>query len=103
MREIELKYKINDNQDIIGILNSLGCDLSGEIVQKDKVYSRKIDNKHSVFRIRTQEYRGIEKTLLTLKQDITSELDCLESEIEVDDADKTEEMLEYWDLNLELR
>jgi len=92
MREIELKYRV-DSFDIKERAAALGIVWAEAIRQDDSVYIRPSENgnpERIIFRIRIQN----DKATLTLKQDRTSELDCLELESLVQDSEAVMGMLE---------
>jgi len=103
MREIEVKAKIEDFQSIIKKLKEMGCEFSEPMNQKDKiflnkdmkftdiVYATEIIQGTNVLRVR--ESNG--KIKLTLKIPQKNEMDCIEREVEVNDAKQILDILEY--------
>jgi adenylate cyclase class 2 len=91
MHEIEIKLKVDDLGTLENNLASRGCALSDPIHQHDTVYSKAGDTSiwegmkegYVVVRIR----RDDKGALFTLKQQRTHELDNLEYETRIGDAD----------------
>lgn len=85
MHEIEVKARIVNKDRVIEQLVILGCVLSDPIIQKDRIFvpaglEIPVDPGVNVLRIREQNG----KYLLTLKQAVTNQLDCIEKETHVD-------------------
>ncbi len=91
MREIEVKFRVRDSKALVDRLAILGCNLDEPITQDDLIFtgSNLPDGSRCVLRIRTTKVGSI----LTLKKDITNELDCLEVETMVDDPEATQKLL----------
>lgn len=95
MREVEVKFKIEDKDVLIAALKSKGVNFEPEIHQDDVSYApeswQKGDSDLQIpfIRIRKQG----EKKVLTLKMPITNRLDKLEYETEVTNPDEVEGML----------
>ena len=91
MREVEIKFRISDEPALIARLADLGCQLNPVVEQDDQIFSGEplSDGSRCVLRIRTTTAGSI----LTLKKDITNELDCLEVETPVGNADSTKRLL----------
>lgn len=89
-QEIEVKAKVSDLNRLASQLEAMGCAISEPIVQHDEVfinYTAPYDQMSSgsnFLRIR----QGNGKILFTLKQPQVGELDCLEHEVEISDADE---------------
>lgn len=95
MQEIEVKARISDKESLIQELKNHGCHFSDPIHQIDTVYVPKgvsipVPNGTNVLRIREQDG----KYILTLKQPITNQLDCIEKETEVTNAPQMHEIIE---------
>lgn len=94
--EIEVKAKINNIDEIISKLKSMGCSFSEPVVQNDFVFNQKgvdiKDHSHGspVLRIRKQG----DRTIFTLKKNRANELDCLEKEIDVSDGNILKDIIE---------
>lgn len=94
MKEIEVKAKITDKDALIEKLTALGCSFSEPITQKDKIFiplghDIPVENGVNVFRIREQNG----KYILTLKQQVTNQLDCIERELNIDNPDEMIEII----------
>jgi adenylate cyclase class 2 len=99
MREIEIKFKAPDSAQILQHLQELGCVLSEPVTQHDTLYSYNGSTKEwdavkgkvgqVVMRIRRQGNTAV----FNLKQQLTSEMDNIETETEVGDADAINKIL----------
>jgi len=97
MREIEIKLKAPNLDEIVKKLEKLGCHLSDPISQHDTIYSKNGANKEYVsskqgdiiMRIR----RMTTKAEFNLKQQKSGEMDNLEYETEVKDPDVMHQIL----------
>ncbi|MFA6495274.1 MAG: class IV adenylate cyclase [Candidatus Paceibacterota bacterium] len=97
MREIEIKLRVKNINQIEEELARQGCTLSSPIRQHDIVYSLKGSRNEfersqegdNIIRIRRQD----DKTELTLKQQRSNESDNLEYESEVKNPDAVHQML----------
>lgn len=87
MREIEIKAKVADKQQLLDTILSAGIKLSAPIKQHDVVYGQAnvADNSPGSIwlRIRTE---NDSRTIFTLKQQFKGGLDSIEHETIVDDA-----------------
>ncbi len=98
MREIEIKLKVRNPEQIEHELQKQGCVLSSPIHQHDVVYSvggatdawEMPKAGDIVLRIR----REGDKAIFTLKQQLTNELDNTELETEVSDPERMHQALE---------
>lgn len=98
MREIEIKLKAKNFGEIESKLEERGCVLSEPISQHDVIYSLKNSTEEFesakegdvIIRIRHLK----DTAQLNLKQQRSSEMDNLEYETEVDDAEATHKILE---------
>ena len=94
MREIEIKVTVNNKVDLQSKLSNLGVKLGKPKKQHDVVYGIKHDSEFerqaSWLRIRTEDD---ETVYFTLKKNVTSELDSIEHEIIVDDAETLEKII----------
>ena len=97
MREIEIKLRVNNLEELEKKLTSSGCKLSQEIRQEDMVYNHKDDTTdfdgayegHVALRLRVEE--GMAK--FTLKQQQTYEMDNLEYETVVEKPEELKQIL----------
>ncbi len=97
MREIEIKLKVNNLEELEKKLKENGCEISDEIKQHDVVYA-KVGDTHDydkayegciTVRIRNQD--GI--SILNLKQQKSNEMDNLEYETIVEDREAMHQIL----------
>ncbi|MFC1720945.1 CYTH domain-containing protein [Patescibacteria group bacterium] len=92
MKEVEIKVKVENIEDLKLKLEKLGFVFSDSVIQNDTVFTDKQTAKQydtfvsdvNFLRIREQG----DKILFTLKRPQTGELDCIEREIEFKDVDK---------------
>jgi len=97
MREIEVKLKIKNFEDLENKLKEKGCVLSDPISQHDVIYSLKSSTEEFesskagdiIIRIRHLK----DKAELNLKQQCSSEMDNLEYETEVKDPEEMNKIL----------
>lgn len=96
MREIEIKARVADSSKTLAALNNLGVILGTPLKQHDVVYSRPgaIDNDpgENWLRIRTENDA---KVVFTMKRSVTGELDSIEHEVVVDNADEITAIIKY--------
>jgi adenylate cyclase class 2 len=97
--EIEVKAKVRDFEIIKNKLKEIGCVFFEPIIQNDYIYNQKgVDFKnhsHNTPVLRIREQNG--KIIFTLKKNRSSELDCIEKEIEVSNKDTLKEIFELLD------
>lgn len=98
MREIEIKAHIKDMSMIIDRLTKDGVVVSEPVTQHDRVYGLPGENGGDSnqlpwLRIRTETKSGITKHIFTLKKSVTNQLDSIEHETEVADADELESII----------
>lgn len=86
-REIEVKAKVKNFDQVISKLRDLGCEITDPIIQDDKVFVHKDYGDYvkmhigaNILRIRTVNN---EKSFFTLKQSVNNELDCIEKQTEI--------------------
>lgn len=97
--EIEVKAKVENFGIIKNKLIKINCILSEPIIQDDYIYNKKGinvrdgNNNIPVLRIRKQK----NKIFFTLKESHGNELDCIEKEVEVNEADILGDILELLD------
>ncbi len=108
MREVEIKIKVENLEELEKKLIAKGLTISKEVFQHDVVYSRnnesvasKSKEGHTVIRIRKQD----RVSTLTLKYQKSGELDCLEYESVVENPDQVHEMLRIlgWNPEIEVK
>lgn len=101
MHEIEVKVRLENPRSTVDQLAALGCRLSEAVTQKDRVFLKagldyvQARGKEIFLRIREQA----EKSMFTLKQAKTNELDCLEKELTIDNPDEMAKILELLGYN----
>jgi len=87
VREIELKYRVEDLEALLVALKSRGIELSGPVFQDDQAYApagwQFGDSKLGVSFLRLRTVQGCH--YFTLKQPAGSAQDCLEYETQVTD------------------
>lgn len=99
MKEVEVKIKIDNPEAVKTVLEKRGFVFSKPVTQKDIIFAdvdtiKKFDQFVSnVNFLRIRETGG--KILFTLKRPQTNELDSIECEIEVNDAKKLEDIIQY--------
>lgn len=98
-KEIEVKAKIDNFETVKNKLLKLGCVFSDSIRQEDEVFVNfdgdftqlKLGN--NFLRIRKENKSGNSRTLFTLKQPQSNELDCIEKEVEISDSEQFKDTL----------
>lgn len=98
MREIEVKARCGDISGVISALLDQNISISELVSQHDRVYGlpgEKGDDINQVpwLRIRTEVKSDQKETIFTLKKTITSQLDSLEHETSIEDADEMEKII----------
>ena len=87
MREIELKYRVEDLEALVLALKSRGIELSEPVFQDDQAYApagwQFGDSKRGVSFLRLRTVQG--RHYFTLKQPADNAQDCLEYETQVAD------------------
>jgi adenylate cyclase class 2 len=95
-KEIEVKAKVKNLEDISQKIISLGSILSEPITQDDAIFVNltgsftDFKRGENFLRIR----KNNQKILFTVKQPQKNELDCIEHEVEVSDAEELQNILE---------
>lgn len=99
MKEVEVKAKISDIEELKTRLINLDCSFSEVLVQKDKIYLHNSiefpDIKKGTVVLRIRNSNG--KIILTLKKQLENELDNIEREIVIDNLEQGDEILKYMD------
>lgn len=93
MKEVEVKVKLKNKDEVIEKLKALGCVLSRK-VQNDVVFfpndikdlSTRLTGRNFL-RIREQIKDGVTKYIFTLKQPQLNDFDCIEYETEISDPE----------------
>jgi len=86
MREIEIKVRVKDVNELISKLQTAGLELSQPVVQHDDVFSRgdKVGSNGSVFiRVRRETRNGKATNSFTLKRMVDGHGDKIEFETEI--------------------
>ena len=105
MREIEIKARVENLDSIIDALKAQGAEVTEPVTQHDVVYGPAGvdgggDNTAPWLRIRT-ETKGDETThYFTLKKSVTNQLDSIEHETIVNDAEELEKIISLLDFEL---
>ena len=102
MREIEIKVRVADKSSLLQILSDQNVALSNPVTQRDRVFGRPgvdggNDNSAPWLRIRTETKNGEVKQIFTLKKSVTNQMDSIEHETEVDNADELAKIIEHMD------
>lgn len=94
--EIEVKAKVKNFEILTSRLQEIGCFLSKPVSQNDYIYNQKGINlekgNHNTPVLRIREQEG--KIFFNLKKDRSNELDCIEKEIEVNNANILKDIIE---------
>jgi len=96
MKEIEIKAKLRDKEEIMKKLQSLGCTFEDPIIQDDIVYARKVGSiedfkSNNIFlRIRV---KNNSKIFFTLKKNMSNVFDSIEHETEISSKEEMEHAL----------
>lgn len=98
MREIEIKARVESTAKIIARLEGDGVKVSEPVRQRDEVFgllgvSGDSDNSEPWLRIRTETKAGTTRYIYTLKKSITNQLDSIEHETVIDDADELRQII----------
>jgi len=102
MREIEIKARVASKQSLLQTLADQNVVLSEPVTQRDRVFGRVgvdggSDNSAPWLRIRTETKQGEVKQIFTLKKSVTNQMDSIEHETEVADADELAKIIEHMD------
>src|SRR3989344_924740 len=99
MKEVEVKAKIKNLEEVKEKLQKLGCVFSKPLIQKDKIYLHKNTMFQNVTKgkviLRIRDSNGI--FIITLKKQLENELDNIEREVIVNDPIEAEEILKEMD------
>lgn len=94
MREIELKFRVDDLNSFVGKLESLGCTLSDYINQFDTIYVENLDNTESTEGSVWLRVRKVnDKIELNYKKQGLKKSESQEIEFGVDDYEKANSFL----------
>jgi adenylate cyclase, class 2 len=99
MKEVEVKVKINNLDEVEKKFNEIGVNFSDVIEQEDYIYTRPevANNMDSIIKdeniLRIRKAKG--KIMFTLKRPQTGGLDKIEREVEVSDDAQMKDILEY--------
>lgn len=94
MREIELKFAVDNLDDFVHKLESLGCSISETINQNDTIYVENLNNTESTegsVWLRVRKLNG--KTELNYKKQSSKKSESQEIEFGVDDYEKANDFL----------
>jgi adenylate cyclase class 2 len=103
MREIEIKAKVSDKDSLLAVLTSKSIQLSDPITQHDRVWGERGadggDNSGSYspawLRIRTEVKNGQTTQIFTLKKSVTNQMDSIEHETIIENADEMERIIHH--------
>ena len=98
MREIEIKARVESTASIVARLEADNIQVSEPVQQRDEVFGLSgvagdSDNSDPWLRIRTETKAGVVKYIYTLKKSITNQLDSIEHETVVEDADELRQII----------
>jgi adenylate cyclase class 2 len=98
MKEVEVKARVKEHKGLEKKLLDLGCNISGEVREDDKVFVNR-DEEYTTLKLSDINFIRIRKrgdrVTLTLKRQLTGEMDCIEREVEISNAREMEEILEF--------
>lgn len=99
MKEVEVKAKVENLEELEKRLVDLGCEFSDSLLEEDMIFTN-LKGDYAEFRtdvnfIRIRK-RG-DKITLTLKRPLTNEQDCIEKESEINNPKEVADMLELMD------
>ncbi len=95
MREIEVKAKLRNKEQVLHKLAELGCALSDPVSQKDTIFIKPgftIPLPPRVTALRIRDQGG--KFIFTFKQSVSNQLDCLEKEVVIGQPQEMKEIIE---------
>lgn len=93
-QEIEVKVRVTDLAALASKLEANGCVLSDRVLQDDEIFANftpfdVFATGNTILRIR----KSNNKILFTVKKSQTTDLDCLEREVEIDNAEEMREAI----------
>jgi adenylate cyclase class 2 len=102
MREIEIKVRVADKQALLAVLGAQNVALSEPVTQRDRVFGREgvdggSNNSAPWLRIRTETRNDEIKQIFTLKKSVTNQMDSIEHETEVTNADELAKIIQHMD------
>ncbi len=102
MKEIEVKARIRNPEELRAKLTALGCQFSEPVAQDDTVYLQrpleiKDGGQRGIVALRIRRQAG--KNILTVKKQLENGLDKIEYEIVVDDPAQAHAMIEVLDFH----
>lgn len=95
-KEIEVKAKVKDVEGLVAKLLALGIPLSEPIRQEDAIYTNFPDKEFADFKPGVNFLRirkSVGKILFTLKQSLINELEGIEKELEIGNAEEMDDIL----------
>lgn len=100
MREIEIKARVADRAALLAKLKGLNMKLTEPINQRDQVFGlpgKRGGDGNSLpwLRIRTETKGGMVRQIFTLKKSVTNQLDSIEHETEITDADELAKIIHH--------
>ena len=95
MREIELKFKVDNLSKIVNYLKSIHCSISEQIIQSDSIFVENLDNtKSSEGSIWLRIRKTNDKVELNYKKQSAQKMESEEIEFEVSSFEKANAFLE---------
>lgn len=100
-REIEVKARVGNLDQLIQRLQDRGCVLGEPKIQDDTIYTQydvfveQRDTPPNVLRIRRQTRGDATKSIFTFKRNQANELDCIERETEITDPTALHDILNF--------
>lgn len=95
MKEVEVKAKVTNLEEIKHKLTTLGCTFSNPLIQKDKVFLKKgltlKDHGKGLVALRIRDENGT--YTMTMKKQVGDGLDKIEKEIIIDDPKQGEDII----------
>ncbi len=94
MREIEIKFRVDNFENLIKSLEDKGCSIGEEVIQKDTIYVFDLDNVESVegsVWLRVRDTNGVIE--LNYKRQSSSKIESREIEFKVSSYEKANSFL----------
>lgn len=100
MREIEIKARVADKQALLQLLSDASVQLSAPVTQHDQVFGEPgitggDSNTAAWLRIRTETKGGQTTQIFTLKKSVTNQMDSIEHETTIDNADEMTHIIRH--------
>jgi adenylate cyclase class 2 len=101
MREIEIKARVADKNTLLERLKGQGVKLSDPVTHRDRVFGavgvdgNDGDNTAPWLRIRAETHGNDTRHILTMKKSVTNQMDSIEHETEIANADEMDAIIEH--------